>query len=202
VWIGRNRDVSWGITASALGQSDELVITEQQQNAGLLLDVQSSASPSHSAAKHTVREEVIHVRGEEPLLHRAVRGAEGPVIYRSPSSTQALGSNDVNAGTSDVALDHAQSFMLPTVSSALASHMPEWRDIELRSAALRPLMSISFLRKINQATNFEDFSVAAQLCAQLPLNYVYGDTQGNIGLVEAVTRLSPLIYIIPINFIN
>ena len=106
----------------------------------------------------TTREEVIRVRGlEESQVHFARRTSAGPIIS-----------------------DHFS----PVLASAVQMYLPNWRHVALKTAALRPNLSISFLQKLNQATNEEQVREAAVGAAQLDINTVYAVKQsGAIGMV-------------------
>lgn len=55
----------------------------------------------------------------------------------------------------------------------------------LKTAALRPNLSISFLQKLNQATNEEQVRDAAVKASQLDINTVYAVKQsGAIGVIS------------------
>ena len=106
----------------------------------------------------TVREEVIRVRGlEESLVHFARRTAAGPVIS-----------------------DHFS----PVLASAVQMNLPNWRHVALKTAALRPNLSISFLQKLNQATNEEQVREAAVGASELDINTVFAVKEtGAVGMV-------------------
>ena len=73
---------------------------------------------------------------EESLVHFARRTSAGPIIS-----------------------DHFS----PVLASAVQMYLPNWRHVALNTAALRQNLSISFLQKLNQATNEE------QVCEALTL---------------------------------
>ena len=149
VLLGRNRDISWGLTAATHSGAEGITVA----SSGTTEDEKEVEDVV------TVREEVIAVRGEaEPIVHFARYTASGPVIS-----------------------DHFS----PVVAGAVATHLPQWRYVALRAAALRPFLSISFLQQLNEAANFEEFTKAAQACSHLALNFVYADKLGNIGLVSS-----------------
>ncbi len=106
----------------------------------------------------TVREEVIRVRGlDESLVHFARRTSAGPIIS-----------------------DHFS----PMLAGAVQMYLPNWRHVVLKTAALRPNLSFSFLQKLNQANSEVQVREAAGEVAQLDINTIYAVKQsGAIGMV-------------------
>ena len=104
------------------------------------------------------REEVIRVRGlDKSLVHFARRTSSGPIIS-----------------------DHFSHVL----ASAVLMYLPSWRHVALKTAALRPNLSISFLQKLNQATNEEQVREAAVGAAALDINTVFAVKEtGAVGMV-------------------
>ena len=190
VFVGRNQQVSWGMTqATAVDTEDLFVdingvferpITAATQST-TLGDVGSEATPKlrvstniiHSAAAAAaaagsggaagggihVREELIKVRGEsEPRVHFACDTSYGPMISNHFS---------------------------PAVRGSLLNAQFNWRDAALSSQALRQSLSLRFLKQLNQAATFEEFTAAAGEVQFISLDLAYADVSGNIGLVRS-----------------
>lgn len=106
----------------------------------------------------TVREEVIKVRGlQESLVHFARRTPAGPIIS-----------------------DHFSAVL----AGAVQTYLPNWRHVALKTAALRPNLSFSFLQKLNQAATEEHVREAALEATMLNINTVYAvKKSGAIGMV-------------------
>lgn len=166
VFIGRNRNISWGISRAAHSDYEKLFFEHSNGFTSKSGDTDTSTTTIASTSdrgsegeegKVTLREEFITVRGQaEPLLHTARDSVHGPLV---------------------------SDLLTPTLTGSIAQLKLGWTSFALSSPALEQPLSLSFLYKINTASSFEEFASGVEDLTAVALNFVYADSNGNIGSV-------------------
>ncbi|MFJ8437603.1 penicillin acylase family protein [Kitasatospora griseola] len=153
VVIGHNKDIAWGFTNLGADVTD-LYLEKVTGPDTYLLDGKDT--------KFTVRKETIKVAGGEDRTITVRTTQDGmPMISDQSSEQQKVGSN---APAGNAAPDRATGY-----------------GVALRWTALVPGKTMDAVFKLDRATDFASFRLAAQDFAVPAQNLIYADTKGNIG---------------------
>ncbi|WP_404868931.1 penicillin acylase family protein [Kitasatospora griseola] len=153
VVIGHNKDIAWGFTNLGADVTD-LYLEKVTGPDTYLLDGKDT--------KFTVRKETIKVAGGEDRTITVRTTQDGmPMISDQSSEEQKVGSN---APAGNAAPDRATGY-----------------GVALRWTALVPGKTMDAVFKLDRATDFASFRLAAQDFAVPAQNLIYADTKGNIG---------------------
>jgi penicillin amidase len=155
VIIGHNDHVGWGVTNLAPDVQD------------VYLERINPADPTEYRVGNEwrdmeIRTEVIEVAGRStPEVIRVRKTRHGPIITDLSSNSRFRGFGI------DVPRVAADGLTLT--------------ELSLRWTALEPNRTMESVHRLNRATNFEEFRDAVSLFDVPSQNFVYADTEGNIG---------------------
>jgi penicillin amidase len=108
----------------------------------------------------TVAREKIRVKGRrEPVLEEVLITRHGPILTSVPQNTNGASQN--------------------------GAHAPQELPLALRWVGLEQCNIIGAVQEINRATNWQEFRDALRDWDVPPQNFVYADTEGNIGYMMA-----------------
>jgi penicillin amidase len=160
--IGHNQHIAWGVT-NAVSDIQDLYIEKfnpehpsQYEFAGQWEEAQ------------IMREEIVVKGLDQPVVEEVRVTRHGPILTHLPATSQTQ-SPASSTGSKDNK-DNQDNSELP---------------LALRWTASEPGTLISAVRKLNHATNWQEFRSALRLWDVPPQNFVYADIQGNIGYIMA-----------------